>query len=517
MATDETKRHRIVNKLQDLKADNFSEAEAILGYAEELRNLTFEDVLALQLSEVLPKASLTDSSRKGALGNLLEEHYFGYTINSDSQPDFPNAGMELKVTPVEYGNNRKKEWVIKAGERLVLTMIPNNCEIPVEYEGSSLEKKTSDILLINYLRDRSLKNTEQMIKFVNRYQISGEDLEIIKADYEKITKLVQAGRAHELSEGMTNYLGACTKGATAEKSLRTQFYPMVNGDGSLEYIPAKSRAFSLKQSFMTSLVQRFEKEQKEADQLVNNLRELKENSFDDVVLHLLAPFEKRYSTDLGAEMAPDLNPNAKNFHNALTWRLLGSKKKRIEEFDKANISVKAVRVQKNGEIKEKLKLKNFKFLDLHSETKWEESEWYSLLSDKRYLFVVYQEDERGYYLRGAFFWAVPTHLIGGEEFENNTGTAYEYWLDTKNKLREGIVLKQKGNMITNNFLGVADNPICHIRPGADARAYRFTDGRPEIGNVKKDANQLPDGQWMTKQAFWINTQLIAQEIKLNLP
>lgn len=517
MATDETMRQRVINKLQDLKADNFSDAEAILDYAEELRNLTFEDVLALQLSEVLPKASLTDSNRKGALGNLLEEHYFGYTINSDSQPDFPNAGMELKVTPVEYGNNRKKEWVIKAGERLVLTMIPNNCEIPVEYEGSPLEKKTSDILLINYLRDRSVKNTEQMVKFVNRYQISGEDLEIIKADYEKITKLVQAGRAHELSEGMTNYLGACTKGATAEKSQRAQFYPMVDEDGLLKYIPAKSRAFSLKQSFMTSLVQRFEKKQKEADRLVNDLQELKNNSFDDVVLQLLAPFEKRYSNDLGAEMAPDLNPNAKNFHNALTWRLLGSKKKRIEEFDKANISVKAVRVQKNGEIKEKLKLKNFKFLDLHSETKWEESDWYSLLSDKRYLFVVYQEDERGYYLRGAFFWAVPTHLIGGEEFENNTGTAYEYWLDTKNKLREGIVLKQKGNMITNNFLGVADNPICHIRPGADARAYRFTDGRPEIGNVKKDANQLPDGQWMTKQAFWINTQLIAQEIKLNLP
>ena len=38
-----------------------------------------------------------------------------------------------------------------------------------------------------------------------------EDMKIIRADYEKIISYIQDGRADELSEGMTTYLGACTK------------------------------------------------------------------------------------------------------------------------------------------------------------------------------------------------------------------------------------------------------------------------------------------------------------------
>ena len=46
-------------------------------------------------------------------------------------------------------------------------------------------------------------------------------MKIIKDDYEKIVRKIQNGRAHELSEGDTMYLGACTKGATAKKYCST--------------------------------------------------------------------------------------------------------------------------------------------------------------------------------------------------------------------------------------------------------------------------------------------------------
>ena len=513
MAVEESKRDRIIRKLQDLKANEFSNAEAIVDYASELRDMTFEEVLALELSALLPSNTYSDTNRKGAVGNLLEEHYFGYTINSDSEPDFPNAGLELKVSPIDYGNNRKKEWVIKAGERLVLTMIPNHCEIPIEYDKSPLEKKASDILLISYLRDRNATKTEQIIKLINRLKISDEDLEIIREDYRKIVQLIQEGRAHELSEGMTNYLGACTKGATAKKSIAKQFYPYTHADGSQEYIPAKRRAFSFKQSYMTSLVQRLEKKQREADYLLKDRHTLKGESFDEFVLQMLAPHQKRYAQDLAEEIAPDLDSQAKNFLNALTWRIFGSKNKRIEEFEKAGIALRTIRVQKNGKIKEKLKLRNFKFKELHNEKIWEESSLYSLLMEQRYLFVVYQENDQGYFLRGAFFWSAPTQMIGGKEFKDNKGTAYEYWLDTKRKLKEGVTLHLEGGTYKNNFMKSSENPICHIRPSAKKAAYRFTDGRPDVGNVERDANQLPDGQWMTSQAFWLNTDLLKQIIK----
>ncbi|EAW0602409.1 restriction endonuclease, partial [Listeria monocytogenes] len=73
-----------------------------------------------------------------------------------------------------------------------------------------------------------------------------EDLLIIESDYNKIVSKIKQGKAHELSEGDTVYLGACTKGATAEKSLKPQFY---NAE-----IPAKRRAFCLKQGYMTYLI-----------------------------------------------------------------------------------------------------------------------------------------------------------------------------------------------------------------------------------------------------------------------
>ena len=36
---------------------------------------------------------------KGAIGTVVEESWFGYSPNSDSKPDSPEAGVELKTTP----------------------------------------------------------------------------------------------------------------------------------------------------------------------------------------------------------------------------------------------------------------------------------------------------------------------------------------------------------------------------------------------------------------------------------
>ena len=33
-----------------------------------------------------------------------------------------------------------------------------------------------------------------------------------------------------------------------------------------------------------------------------------------------------------------------------------------------------------------------------------------------------------------------------------------------------------------------------------------------MGNVERDANELPDGQWMTTQSFWINNKYILSQL-----
>lgn len=59
---------------------------------------------------------------KGAIGTVLEESWFGYTPNSEAEPDFPEAGVELKATP--YIRNKNG---IRAKERLVCNIINYHC------------------------------------------------------------------------------------------------------------------------------------------------------------------------------------------------------------------------------------------------------------------------------------------------------------------------------------------------------------------------------------------------------
>lgn len=135
---------------------NPESAQDILRYARWLIGKTFYDVLETDLREPKPQnivsgytlpeeqsSILQDSAieygnvqRKGGLGNLIEEHFFHYDANSNSEADFSLAGLELKVTPYEERTGRGKNAGVKyyvAGERLVLTMIDYNHR-PIEFD-----------------------------------------------------------------------------------------------------------------------------------------------------------------------------------------------------------------------------------------------------------------------------------------------------------------------------------------------------------------------------------------------
>lgn len=150
---------------------------------------------------------------KGGLGNLVEECWFEYKANNDDRPDFPEAGVELKVTPYKELKT-KKRFVAK--ERLVITMI-NYMEIVKEkdFAHSHLLGKLQLMLLVWYLYIQGRKRIDSTVDYVQLFALPEEDLEIIREDYEKILAKIRAGKAHELSEGDTLYLGACTKASTA--------------------------------------------------------------------------------------------------------------------------------------------------------------------------------------------------------------------------------------------------------------------------------------------------------------
>ena len=95
-----------------------------------------------------------DKKRKGGLGEIIEERFFHYKTNGDSRPDFPEAGVELKVTP--YKKNKNGTFVAK--ERLIITMIDYLTVVYETFEESHLWAKARLILLVYYLYKKEIEN-----------------------------------------------------------------------------------------------------------------------------------------------------------------------------------------------------------------------------------------------------------------------------------------------------------------------------------------------------------------------
>src|SRR5690625_74401 len=217
---------------------------------------------------------LVNKKSKGNLVHVIEESFFGYKINSDKEADFENLGIELKVTPIK----KNKNHTLSAKERLVLNIINYHDEVKCEFKTSSFWNKNQKLLLMFYLWQPKISRSNYKLIKAYLHSYSEEDLAIIEKDWNFIVNKIKQGKAHELSEGDTNYLGACPKGAS-KKSLRTQ--PFSNE-------LAMQRAFSLKQSYMTTLVRK----------VINNeeltrftsKEELKKKTLYDLLLERFNPY-----------------------------------------------------------------------------------------------------------------------------------------------------------------------------------------------------------------------------------
>lgn len=483
-----------------MKKFDDSDLKSILRYSEKLKGRTFQEVLADRFSgdELEEKINeFNNPNRKGGLGNLLEEYYYDYKVNSISKPDFEKVETELKVTPFErYGKG------IKAGERLVISMIPNDVAIEEEFDLSHLKSKLSKILMIWYERIKSKSRTSLKIEYVNLYDLYGDilkkDLEIIRDDFRKISEKIRQGKAHELSEGDTLYLGACTKGATAETSLKPQFYN--------QEIPAKRRAFSLKQSYMTYVLNQYVASGLMGYDSIFSEKELEGSSFEDLIISKINKFIGRSEQDLYQEF--QLNVKAKNVNKSLVNRILGVKTENAEEFEKANITIKTIRVNKNGIPKESMSFPKLVIKDFVRQD-FENSNEYKFFEETKFLFVVFQENNNGeFILKGSKFWNMPIQdleTIGKREWES-----YKY------KFIDGVDFKinyHKGNklVVKNDLPKKSNHQIFHLRPHAQKSAYVI--GGIKYGNGKdKDMDQLLNGDKMTFQSIWLNSEYVKRII-----
>lgn len=451
---------------------------------EQLRFITKEEILEHGRKIInipLGKADTTGrlSTGKGAIGTVIEESWFDYSPNSNSEPDFKEAGVELKVTPFI----KNKNGSIRAKERLVCNIINYMEEYKNEFETSSFFKKCNTMLLMLYEHLKDTPKKDFCINEVVLFSFPEEDLKIIKQDFETIIEKIKNGEAHNLSEGATLYLSACTKGASA-KSLREQPF---------SDIKAKQRAFSLKSSYMTQIINKYIFGSERDPHIIKNINDLNNITFEKYIYEKIKQYFGKTQKELKEIF--NIQSNAKNLNEIILARILGisGKISNTDEFKKANIIAKTLRVNKNNKIKESIPLINFNFLELIEEEDWEESKLYNYISDKKIMFVIFKQrkEDDQYVLSDIKFWNISNKDL--DELE-------KVWKQTKDIIENGVELEKIGNKLKNNLPKKTENKVAHVRPRA---------------RNSKDVLPLPDGRFMPKQCFWLNNTFIEKELLYN--
>lgn len=212
----------------------FKNENELLEFTSTIRGKTFKEIDSKHLFE---ENSL--KRRKGLLGQIVETGFYGYALNNDSRADFEDLDIELKVT----GYVKNKNGSLRAKERLVLSKIDFNGIVTETFESSHVLGKCGKMLIIWYEYEPHKKAEDFVITNYQLYNME-KDKQIFKNDFEIIKKKVLDGKAHELSEGDTSYLGACTKARTSKDRTSQPF----------SEIMVKPRAYSLKNAYMTGIL-----------------------------------------------------------------------------------------------------------------------------------------------------------------------------------------------------------------------------------------------------------------------
>ena len=217
-----------------------------MKYRKESVKSIYEYALKLvgkSLSQVadLP-VGVANSRNRGDLGSLVEKYYFELTPPNNHDPDFKEAGLELKTTGLV-----KKSGNLRVKERLVLTTINYEAIVNESWEESTLYRKCQLMLILFYSYSKELSVIDRKFIKVVLHSLPKTDIPQIKSDWEKIREIVREGRAHELSEGDTFYLAACRKGSGGkDEPLRKQPFSKIK---------AKNRACSFKPGYVNQVLE----------------------------------------------------------------------------------------------------------------------------------------------------------------------------------------------------------------------------------------------------------------------
>ncbi len=446
------------------------------------------------LRDFMPNAA--ENAGKGSLGQLVEKLYFGYNTNSRQEADFSIAGVELKCTPLKKSFD-KRNLLIK--ERLVCCMINYAEDWNKTFEQSHFYQKCLVMLLMFYLHQSGVSKLDLEFLFTVLWKIPEKDLLIIRQDYEVIISKIKNGEAHTLSEGDTMYLGACRKGQKGDTL-------MVQHGNSIR---APRRAWSLKAAYMRRVLEEILEYNENGaycnfvlpklnDNALFSTDELKEKSIDEILLNRFSKFQGKTYNEISKILK--INPITSKSKYFVLSNAIASKRKvgninKAEEFIKSGLTMKTIRVNKHGTIKESMSFENIDYQEILDCNEWTESRLYELFSN-RFLFVVYKETdsilslpkgrkEAEYQLDKVGFWTMS---------QNDLKIAKSYWQNIRECVKEN-------HIDPNYFWNIESDRNFHVRPKAA---------------VATDLAVNPNGGMTKKYCYWFNAKYVKKIIENEL-
>ncbi len=425
---------------------------------------------------------------KGALGQMVENIYFFLETNSNPASDFSEAGLELKCTPLKHGT--KAQYLIK--ERLVCNMMDYFEVAKQDFEHSHFFLKCQLLLILFYLHQADCDKLDLEFIFSVLWRLPEKDLLIIRHDYETIREKVLRGEAHLLSEGDTEYLGACRKGQKGDEPVLQPY--------STER--ANKRAFSLKPAYMRTVLEYIHAQGEKAvvnytyqvkDVQLFEAEELRTHSFDDILLDRLNQHIGKSYLEL-CDFLGKRYDNDKSKYAHISSKLIDPAIGNVnlsEEFKKAGLQLKTIRIETDGSIRESMSFENIDYQEIYDNDYWPDSRLYEVFSG-RFLFVLFKPDggeltytnrkgvtihEKTYALDRAFFWTMP---------QEDLLVAEEYW----ENIRQCVI---NNHIDPKYFFKLQDHKHFHVRPKA---------------KVATDLAENPNGGYAKKYCYWFNNEYI---------
>ena len=258
-------------------------------------------------------------------------------------------------------------------------MINFNEIVKETFETSHLLEKNENLLILWYYYKKNISVRDLKFYTYLLYSLH-QDEDVIRNDFKIIQEKVLKGKAEELSEGDTTYLGACRKGT---KGTDTRSQPYSDK-------PAPSRAYCLKQGYMSGIIE---------DLCQKETIKPRTYKYYSVTEYITAKLEK-YFEKTQKEIAEELNllknnKIPKNINKKITDTLIGKDKdlpKLDPIFKYSNFIIKNSPILEDYTPKERMSFKNLRLSDF--ETEWDESYWKQYFEQTNIINICWQFKNR---------------------------------------------------------------------------------------------------------------------------